>query len=232
MRSFIRNLSASAEFCLVALLAFGLPVIGSILVIARRVMNVEPHPVRFDDHTVIVLLLTEASILAIVLGIGRIRGWAAERFRVGVSWKFTAMGFFLYGAATAVAVLVHSSVWAHRANLATHAPVSVGVGLTLPFIILNSVTNPVFEEMLEAGYLISALHKFGMWPAILAGAFLRAFLHLYLGTPGALVVLVTGVIFGLVYWRWRQLWPLIVAHALLDFLGLMHVNIIRLLHLN
>jgi hypothetical protein len=23
-----------------------------------------------------------------------------------------------------------------------------------------------------------------------------------------------GVIYGLVYWRWRQLWPLVVAHSL------------------
>jgi membrane protease YdiL (CAAX protease family) len=141
------------------------------------------------------------------------------------------VGVLLYGASTTVAVLFHAYGRAHGIHPETHASMSTGGGLTLPFIILNSVTNPLFEELLEAGYLISALHKLGMWPAILAGALIRAFLHAYLGASGAMAVLATGVIFGLVYWRWRQLWPLIVAHALLDFLGLMHVDIIRFFHL-
>ena len=142
------------------------------------------------------------------------------------------LGVLLYAASTLVAIAVHAYARAHGIHPAAHPVVPMGGRLTLPFIVVNSATNPVFEEMLEAGYLISALHKFGMWPAILAGAFFRGFLHVYLGAPGALAVFATGVIFGLVYWRWRQLWPLIVAHALLDFLGLLHIDIIRWLHLS
>lgn len=48
MKSLLRNLSAPAEFCIVILIAFGLPLTGSILVIARHLMNVEPRPVHFD----------------------------------------------------------------------------------------------------------------------------------------------------------------------------------------
>jgi membrane protease YdiL (CAAX protease family) len=31
-----------------------------------------------------------------------------------------------------------------------------------------------------------------------------------------------GLIFALAYWRWRQLWPLIVAHSLSDLLALLY----------
>src|SRR5256885_14429846 len=98
MKSFMRNLSAPAEFCLIALVAFGLPLVGSIRVIVQRLMNVELPPVRFDNRALIVLLLTEALILAVVFWIGQIRGWASEIFRIQVSWKFTAMGVLFYGA--------------------------------------------------------------------------------------------------------------------------------------
>jgi hypothetical protein len=182
-------------------------------------MNVEPRPVHFDNHSLLVLLITETVILGVVYGIGQIRGWASERFRFQVSWKWTAVGVLVYGASATVAVLVHAYGRAHGIHPETHASMSTGGGLTLPFIILNSVTNPLFEELLEAGYVVSALHKLGMWPAVLAGALFRAFLHAYLGASGAMVVLATGVIFGLVYWRWRQLWPLIVAMRCWTSLG-------------
>jgi hypothetical protein len=55
---------------------------------------------------------------------------------------------------------------------------------------------------------------------VLASAMFVGFLHAYQGLSGAIGVATIRVIFGLVYWRWRQLWPLIVAHSLLDFLAL------------
>ena len=231
MRSFVRNLSAPAEFCLVVLIAFGLPILANIFVIIRMLMNVAPRPVRFGDHTMIVLLIAEAVTFMVIFGIGHIRGWASETFRFQVTWRWTVMGFLLYVAAMLVAVLAHHFALEFGVNPTGPSHVHMGEGATLPFIILNSITNPVFEEMLEAAYIISSLHKIGMWPAILAGALLRMCLHVYLGFYGASIVMATGVIFGLVYWRWRQLWPLIVAHALLDFLGLMHMDIFRLLQL-
>ncbi len=63
-----------------------------------------------------------------------------------------------------------------------------------------------------------------MWRAVLASALFRATLHTYQGLDGALSILAVGVIFGFTYWRWRQLWPLIVAHALLDFVGFLNLN--------
>ena len=36
----------------------------------------------------------------------------------------------------------------------------------------------------------------------------------------AVTCLLVGLIFGFAYWRWRQLWPLFIAHAIMDFYAL------------
>ena len=76
---------------------------------------------------------------------------------------------------------------------------------------------------MEIGYFILSLERFGLWPAILASALFRSVLHTYQGVNAVVGVFVMGVIFGLVYWKWRQLWPLIVAHSLMDFIGLLYL---------
>ena len=35
------------------------------------------------------------------------------------------------------------------------------------------------------------------------------------------ILLPLGLLFAFVYWRWRLLWPLIVAHGVMDFMGQM-----------
>jgi membrane protease YdiL (CAAX protease family) len=49
---------------------------------------------------------------------------------------------------------------------------------------------------------------------------LRLVCHLYQGTLGVLSVIPVGLIFAYWYVRTGRLWPLIVAHALLDFISL------------
>jgi len=231
MKSFIRNLSAPAEFCIVMLIYFGPPFGASMLIAAKHLMHLPQPPIHFNDLHVLRLFIWELVAFAVVLWIGRIRGWSLRTFGSRISWGGTGAGVLLFFSANIVAVLVQLYMLAHNSHaMAPMRAVTTG-GLTLPFVIFNSVTNPVFEEAFEAGYLIWSLERFGMWPAILAGALLRAALHAYLGVTGAVEVAATGIVFGLVYWRWRQLWPLIVSHALLDFFGLMHLNVFRLLHL-
>jgi membrane protease YdiL (CAAX protease family) len=89
------------------------------------------------------------------------------------------------------------------------------------FLALLVAVNPVFEETLEAGYFIQSLQRHGMWVAVGASAAFRAFLHAYQGLNALLLILPVGLIFGFAYWKWRRLWPLVFAHALLDLYALL-----------
>jgi membrane protease YdiL (CAAX protease family) len=46
-----------------------------------------------------------------------------------------------------------------------------------------------------------------------------AYYHLQFGINAAVAVFALGMMFGFTYWRWRQLWPLVVAHVLADLLA-------------
>jgi uncharacterized protein len=56
--------------------------------------------------------------------------------------------------------------------------------------------------------------------AINTSAAIRLSYHFYQGVAGVLSVVPLGLLFGFWFARTRQLWPLIVAHAILDFVGL------------
>ena len=48
----------------------------------------------------------------------------------------------------------------------------------------------------------------------------RLLYHLYQGPVGVVTIVPMGLLYGFVYARTRQLWPLIFAHVLIDIIGL------------
>jgi membrane protease YdiL (CAAX protease family) len=203
------------------LICFGLSISYSIQVIASHQLHIAPPQPHITNLLAIRSLIQKLLALVVVFCIGRIRGWSFATLGFQISWKWTGVGVLLCVFVTVASSLIHRLVHAIHPEPATLG-VSVGV-LTLPVILIFSVVNPVFEETLEAGYLIRSLQRFGMWPAVLASAFFKSFLHAYQGISGALGIFAIGMILGFAYWKWRQLWPLIVCHSLRDFIRLLFI---------
>jgi hypothetical protein len=86
-------------------------------------------------------------------------------------------------------------------------------------VVLFAIINAVFEETLESGYFIQSLQRYGMWSAVLASAFFRSFLHAYHGLAAIIIIFPFGLVFGFIYWKWRRLWPLFIAHVLFDLIA-------------
>jgi hypothetical protein len=84
-------------------------------------------------------------------------------------------------------------------------------------IVLGAVQAALLEEVVGA-YLITRLREMA-WTAVAAvgtAAVLRGAYHLYQGWGGFGGNVALGVLFGTIYVRRGRLWPLIVAHAVLD----------------
>ena len=220
MKSLIRNLSTPAEFCLVILLSFGLWIYGSIRVLAAHMMHSPPPQPTFSNGELFLGIVSELVILVIVFWIGRVRGWSFATFGLKVSWKLTGAGFLLLVVTFVALVIV--AVIANTIHPAGTSPKLNG-GVTWLFVLPFLIINPFFEELLETGYFIHRLQRYGRWPAVLTTSLFRGGLHAYLSFNGALSLFVMGLIFGLVYWRWRQLWPLIIAHSLGDLIFLLPI---------
>ena len=212
MKTFIRNFPLPAEFCLVLLVGFGL---GNIYIV--RTMT--RHGVMTISNSIALgLLVLKLLELGVILWIGRIRGWSVSTFGWQISWKGTAIGILLFVAAAMVKILALISL----ARIHSPGPGLVISGLTVPVIILLALINPFFEELLEGGYFIHTLQRYGVWLVVLASSVFRGALHLYQGFNPAAAIFTAGILYGLIYWRWRQLWPLVVAHFLDDFIGLLY----------
>jgi membrane protease YdiL (CAAX protease family) len=87
-----------------------------------------------------------------------------------------------------------------------------------PVLILSAFQNGLLEEVLVTGYLLTRLRKLGVNPtaAVAISATLRGSYHLYQGFGGFIGNAVMGVIFGVLFLRWRRVGPMIIAHTLID----------------
>ena len=217
MKSFIRNLSAPAEFFLVVLVCFWWGIGGSIGAVVSRLCGVS-SAAEITDGRAFALVILELSGLAVTFWIGRIRGWSFRSFGLHPAWKSTGTGILLLvaiGSARYVSVVLANAIFPGAVRF-----LPVASHVSLPLFALTLAINPVFEEMIETGYFVRSLERYGMWGAVLASALFRAFLHAYQGVNAIVVIFPIGLIFGFFYWRRRQLWPLVVAHALFDFYAL------------
>ena len=87
-----------------------------------------------------------------------------------------------------------------------------------PVLILSALQNGLLEEVLVTGYLLTRLRKLGVNPiaAVAISACLRGSYHLYQGFGGFIGNAIMGVIFGVLFLRWRRVGPMIIAHTLID----------------
>ncbi|MFC8047713.1 CPBP family intramembrane glutamic endopeptidase [Nocardia sp. NPDC057353] len=158
-------------------------------------------------------------------GIGpRMVGLARDRWRgdLLVGLGFTALigipGLGLYLVAHALGY----SVTIVPSSLAEH-------WWRLPVLILSACANSAAEEILVVGYLLTRLRRLG-WSensSLLASALLRGSYHLYQGLGGGLGNVVMGLIFGRWWQRTGRLWPLLIAHALLDTIAYVGYTVLR-----
>jgi membrane protease YdiL (CAAX protease family) len=88
----------------------------------------------------------------------------------------------------------------------------------IPVLLLSALQNGLLEEVLVTGYLLTRLRKLGVNPAaaVAISAGLRGSYHLYQGFGGFIGNAIMGVIFGLLFLRWRRVTPMIIAHTLID----------------
>lgn len=86
---------------------------------------------------------------------------------------------------------------------------------------LSAVGNAFAEEVLLVGFLLTRLRQLGLSEnsSLLLSSVLRGAYHLYQGAAGFFGNVVMGLILGRAWQRTNRLWPLVIAHALLDFVA-------------
>jgi membrane protease YdiL (CAAX protease family) len=90
-------------------------------------------------------------------------------------------------------------------------------------LVLMSCANGFAEELVMRGYLLPRFERVlgSTWSAVGLTSLLFASYHIYQGLFGATQVLVFGLVYGAVFCWFRRLWPLAIAHAIADFVGIL-----------
>ena len=219
LREMIRRLPAGVEFLIVVSWAFGQFIFASILSIGQ------PQPQTYANQALVAVLVTELLQFAFLVWFLRVRGWTPQKFGLSISWRCTGLGLVLavgsFGLFLLVQVIGEHLLPIDMATAAAQYP-KTAPHLDPQLVFLTSVVNGVYEELFVAGYIITVLTpQRGPWTAVNVSTGVRLMYHLYQGTLGILTIVPLGLMFGFVYLRTRLLWPLIVAHVLVDIVGLL-----------
>lgn len=219
MRNYVRTLSPKAEFIIVVFGAFGWFWYGSILWLFE---SGDGAPLA--DGELQSLISYELIVTATLCAFLRLRGWTAQGLGLQPNLKETLAGLGLTVAiyATHYALVLVADNLDPELLPASAERMALDPDLSLITIIAISVMTPCFEEIFVCGYVISRLNERGhMWTAINVSVAIRLSYHVYQGIFGVISIIPIGLLFAYWYVRKGRLWPMIVAHALLDFFALL-----------
>jgi membrane protease YdiL (CAAX protease family) len=163
-------------------------------------------------------LLWRAGIRLRAIGLDRSRLGADALGGVGLAALIGLPGLGLY-------FLAHSL----GANL-TVQPSTLDDTWWRPIVLtVAAAANAWAEEVLVVGFLITRLRQlgFGENASLAMSALLRGSYHLYQGFGGFVGNVAMGLVFGRVWQRTNRLWPLVVAHTLLDVVAFVGYALLR-----
>lgn len=219
MQQYLRALSPKAEFAIVLIVAFGYIVFGNVFTLFRPTTQI-----AISETSLKTLLIYELVILSALSMLLHARGWNLQRIGLAPSIKETFLGIAL----VLFAYVAYIATWLIVRTISRQMGPVIGYtkfivpGYDLGTAIAVSAVNPVFEEIFLSGYVISALkEQTSRWTAINISIVLRLLCHLYQGTLGIICILPVGLIFTYWYARRGRLWPIVVAHSVIDLIGLL-----------
>ena len=88
----------------------------------------------------------------------------------------------------------------------------------VPVLLVFSFANAFGEEIVVVMYLLTRLRQlgWGLPAALAASSLLRGSYHLYQGMSAGFGNILMGLLYGWFYWRTGRVWPLVIAHFLID----------------
>lgn len=224
MRVWLKSLSYRIEFTIVILVGFGYFTAGSIAGLMSILSSSSEESIAISNADLYIIAIYEVIALLAIAAFLSVRDWSLDDFNVKISVRLTGAGILLALAYYAVYIITFMMMSpllsADRSAMSAYVPNFSSLDLTT--ITLVSMINPVYEEIIVVGYVIAALRsRKSAWFAINVSVVIRLLYHVYQGPFAAVSIIPLGVLFAYVYIRTERLWPLIVAHGIVDFTGLM-----------
>lgn len=214
MRDLLRKLPFPVEFAVVLGCALGYEIATSIL------GAIDPARAPFHSEAGMWrAAIVETTLFLVLGGFLRLRGWTGKTLGLDSHWSDGLWGLGLAITAYFLIYQVFGLLGAVSPELAQSARRIPQLPAALsPWIVVASVLlGSFYGEFFVTGYIVAALKdRTGLNIAVNVSVALRLIFHAYQGVIGVLVFIPIGLMFAYWYGKTGKLWPVIVAHALLN----------------
>jgi membrane protease YdiL (CAAX protease family) len=208
------------ECCLILAICLGLPVVTSLYIMAHH----DEIPYRFTDATFVGQMIFELLALCTAGFILYKRGWRYQHFGIRISFGQSGAGLLLLIIWYATYVFLYLAVQNLPGMENGPGMIDLRAEYSMGVAVFASAVNALFEESVTVGYLLNAMRHHGVLFAIGLSTLVRLLYHTYQGPIAVISIIPMGILFGIVYIRWRSLWPLIFAHFVTDVLAFMQMK--------
>lgn len=155
-------------------------------------------------------LLWRSGISPAQIGMGRIRWRIDLGGGLGLAAFIGIPGLLLYFAGRFMGI-----------NAAIQPVALADTWWRIPILIAAACAHGFAEEVVVVGYLMTRLRQlgYGRYSTLFASSILRGLYHLYQGFTAGLGNMAMGLVFGYVWNRTGRLWPLVMAHSIIDIVA-------------
>lgn len=174
---------------------------------------------EFTTELFVELAVLEVFLFILIVIILKWRGWNAKDFSLRFTFSMFGIGLLLVGLRLSIGHIIESILASFGISAINEYQLSAG----LISVILVLIINSIYEEFLLLGYLFKRLEALHPMLIILISMLIRESYHLYQGWEKVPMAISIGIVFGWYYYKYKKLWPPIIAHAMgngLAFLAL------------
>ena len=223
MTEFIKKLPTSAEFIIVISFCFGYSILFSIIIFVNNLFGSSSYYYAFTNAQLVSTICYEILFMMLAFAFLKVRDNQIEWSSNTGLWKLIGKSIFLfllYYITYILLIIIVNSIFP-QIKSSMYPQINMESNLNLILVLSLSIVNPIFEEMVVVGYIIPTLiPRIGILYAINISVLIRFLYHLYQGPIAAISIIPMGIIFAILYIKWKNIWPLIIVHGILDFLAL------------
>lgn len=184
-----------------------------------------PTVLTYSNSQVFQIIYYELIMLVVVGSILKWQGRSFTNFGLSFSVDKITIGLILFIVCYFLYVLLFRLfgdfvLSLNLLNGASSDSISFSMNISLISLVLYATINPIFEEFILVGYIVTAIReKYGLLISLILSVGFRLSFHIYQGPIILLSSLPMGIIFTIYFWHKRSIVPLIIAHGLMDFLS-------------
>ena len=221
INQWIKNLSPLTELIFVIIVGFGMMIYSStrgFFIVTSTFDHAWTY--KFTSQGEYSLVIYELFALLIIGYLLKVRDWSLKDFNLDFTFRLIWIGLLLMFARNLIGGISYKLfTLANVVDDATAKHVQFGLNADWLSIALIVVVNSVYEELLMVGYLFKRLEKYSPVWIIGSGLLLRTVLHTYQGYIMLFYIVPMGMVFGYYYYRYKKLWPLIIAHGMINIMA-------------